>query len=72
MSFNPNRNKLKKKKKKKKDRKCFNPSLWFKYQSIERSVTHKHLGLSLDKNLSFTNCINYKINKTMKVVGLLL
>ena len=71
MSFNPNRNKLKKKKKKKAI-KVFHPSLCFKYQSIERSVTHKHLGLSLDKNLSFTNCINYKINKTMKVVGLLL
>ena len=71
MSFNPNRNKLKKKKKKKAI-KGFNPSICFKYKSIERSVTHKHLGLSLDKNLSFTNCINYKINKTMKVVGLLL
>ena len=70
MSFNPNRNKQAKKKKK--ARKDFHPSLCFNYQSIERSVTHKRPGLSLDKNLSFTNCINDKINKNMKVVGLLL
>ena len=33
--------------------------------------THKHLGLTLDEKLSFTNCINDKINKTLKRVVLL-
>ena len=31
----------------------------------------KHLGLTLDEKLSFTNCINDKINKILKGVGLL-
>ena len=34
-------------------------------------MAHKHLGLTLDEKLSFTNCINDKINKTLKGVGLL-
>ena len=51
--------------------KSFHTSLCFNDQSIERSVTHKHLGLSLDKKLSFTNCINDKINKALKGAGLL-
>ena len=34
-------------------------------------MAHKHLGLTLDGKLSFTNCINDKINKTSKSVGLL-
>ena len=46
-------------------------TLSFNDQPIERSVAHKHLGLTLDEKLSFTNCINDKINKTLKGVGLL-
>ena len=34
-------------------------------------MVQKHLGLTLDVKLSFTNCINDKINKTWKGVGLL-
>ena len=34
-------------------------------------MTHKQLGLTLDEKLSSTNCINDKINKTLKGVGLL-
>ena len=34
-------------------------------------MAHKHLGLTLNEKLSFTNCINNKINKTLKGVGLL-
>ena len=49
----------------------FHPNLSFNDQPIERSVAHKHLGLTLDEKLSFTNCINDKINKTLKGVGLL-
>ena len=41
------------------------------FQPIERSVAHKHLGLTLVEKLSFTNCITDKINKTWKGVGLL-
>ena len=52
-------------------RKDFHPNLSFIDQLIERSVGHKHLGLTLDKKLSFTNCINDKINKILKGVGLL-
>ena len=52
-------------------RKVFHPNLSFNDQPIERSVAHKHLGLTLDEKLSFTNCINDKINKTLKGVGLL-
>ena len=52
-------------------RKVFHPNLSFNDQAIERLVAHKHLGLTLDEKLSFTNCINDKINKTLKGVGLL-
>ena len=34
-------------------------------------MAHKHLGLTLDEKLSLTNCINDKINKTLKGVVLL-
>ena len=34
-------------------------------------MAHKHLGLTLDEKLSSANCINDKINKTLKGVGLL-
>ena len=34
-------------------------------------MAHKHLGLTLDENLSFTDCINDKINKIFKSVDLL-
>ena len=34
-------------------------------------MAHKHLELTSDEKLSFTNCINDKINKTLKGVGLL-
>ena len=52
-------------------KKGFHPNLSFKNQPIERSVTHKHLRLTLYEKLSFTNRINDKINKTLKGVGLL-
>ena len=55
----------------KKLRKVFHANLSFNDQPIQRSVAHKYLGLTLDEKLSFTNCINDKINKTLKSVGLL-
>ena len=72
MSFNPDKNKQAKKVKfSRKLRKAFHPNLSCNGQPIERSVAHKHLGLTLDEKLSFTNCINDKINKTLKGVGVL-
>ena len=72
MSFNPDRNKQAQEVIfSRKLRKVFHPNLSFNDQLIERSVAHKHLGLTLDAKLSFTNCINDKINKTLKGVGLL-
>ena len=72
MSFNPDKNKQAQEVIfSRKLRKVFHPNLSFNDQPIERSVAHKHLGLTLDEKLSFTNCINDKINKTLKGVGLL-
>ena len=72
MSFNPDKNKQAQQVIfSRKLRKVFHPNLSFNDQPIERSVAHKHLGLTLDEKLSFTNCINDKINKTLKGVGLL-
>ena len=34
-------------------------------------MTHKHLGLTMNEKLSFTNCINDKINRTLKGVDLI-
>ena len=51
-------------------RNIFHPNLSFNDQPIERLVAHKHLGLTLQEKLSFTNCINNKINKTLKGVDL--
>ena len=34
-------------------------------------MAHKLLGLTLDEKLSFTNCLDDKINNTLKGVGLL-
>ena len=71
MSFNPDKNKQAKEVIfSRKLRKVFHPSLSFNDQQIERSLAHKHLGLTLDEKLSCTNCINDKINKTLKGVGL--
>ena len=50
----------------KKTRKVFHTKLCFNDQSIERTVVHKS-----DEKLWFTNCINDKINKALKCVGLL-
>ena len=72
MSFNPDKNKQAQEVIfSRKLRKVFHPNLSFNDQPIERSVAHKHLGLTLDEKLSFTNCINDKINKTLKGVDLL-
>ena len=72
MSFNPDKNKQAQQVIfSRKLRKVFYHNLSFNDQPIERSVAHKHLGLTLDEKLSFTNCINDKINKTLKGVGLL-
>ena len=72
MSFNPDGNKQAQEVVfSRKLRKVFHPNLSSNDQPIERSVTHKHLGLTLDEKLSITNCINNKINKSLKSVGLL-
>ena len=72
MSFNPDGNKQAQEVIfSRKLKKVFHSNLSSNDQPIERSVTHKHLGLTLDENLSITNCINDKINKTLKSVGLL-
>ena len=70
MSFNPDRNKQAQEVIfSRKLRKVFHKNFSFSDQPIQRSVTHKHLGLNLDESLSFTNCINVKISKTLKGVG---
>ena len=72
MSFNPDRNKQAQEAIfSRKLRKVFHPNLFFNDQTIERSVAHKHVGLTLDEKLSFANCINYKINKTLKGLAVL-
>ena len=38
---------------------------------MERSVAHKHKGLTLDEKVLFTNCVSHKSSKILKVVGLL-
>ena len=52
-----------------KTKKCCDPSPYFNNQLIERLVGHKDLGLKLEEKLSFTNCMNDKINITFKGVG---
>ena len=70
MSFNPDKNiQAQEVVFSRKVRNGLHPNLYFNDQSVARSVTHKHLGLTLDKKLSFTNCINDKTNKTLKGVG---
>ena len=72
MSFNPDRNKQAQEVMfSGKIRKGFLPSPYFNDPSVERSGAHKYLELTLDEKLSFTSCINDKINKMLKVVGLL-
>ena len=71
MYFNPDKNKQAKVIFSRKLTKVLHPNLSFNDQPIEKSVAHKHLGLTLDEKLSFTNCINDKINKTFKGFGLL-
>ena len=72
ISFNPDRNKQTQEVMfSRKLRKGFHPNLFFNDHPIERSVALKHLGLTLDEKLSFSNCINDKINKNLKGVGLL-
>ena len=72
MFFNPDRNKLAQEVIfSTKTRKVFHPDLYFNDQSVERSVANKHLGLTLDEKISFTNCLHDKSNKTLKSVGLL-
>ena len=66
MFFNPGRNKQAQEVIfSRKLRKIFQPNLSFNDQPIERSVAYKHLGLTLDGKLSFANCINDKISKTL-------
>ena len=67
MSSNPGRNKRTQDAIfSRKIRKGFHPNLYFNDQSVERSVVHKHLGVPPQEKLSFINCINDKINKTLK------
>ena len=71
MYFNPDKNKQAKVIFSRKLTKVLHPNLSFNDQPIEKSVAHKHLGLTLDGKVSFSNCINDKINKTLKGFGLL-
>ena len=72
MSVNPDRNKQAQEVIfSRKIRKGFNLNLYFNDQSVERSVAYKHLGLTPNEKLLFSNCNNDKINKTYKDVGLL-
>ena len=65
MSFNPDKNiQAQEVVFSRKVRNGLHPNLYFNDKSVARSVTHKHPGLTLDKKLSFTNCINDKTNKT--------
>ena len=71
MSFNPDRNKQAQEILfSRKIREAFHPNLYFNDQPVEKSVARKHLGLTLDQTLSFSVCIDYKINKTLKGDGL--
>ena len=52
-------------------REGFQPNLYFNDQLVQRSGGHNYLGLTADKKLLLTNCLDDKINKTLKGVGLL-
>ena len=72
MTVNPDRNKQAQEVIfSRKIRKGFNLNLYFNDLSVERSVAYKHLGLTLNEKLSFSNCNNDKINKTSKGVSIL-
>jgi len=49
----------------------YHPPLYFNGTIVSRVNDHKHLGVILDKKLSFSKHINEKINKTKKSIGLL-
>ena len=47
------------------------PSLFFNNSLTEQDTTQKHLGLTLDRKLTFQYHVNKKMKKAMKGIGLL-
>ena len=54
-----------------KKNKAAHPLLTFNDQPVAKVVEHKHLGLILDGNLSFTKHINAKIVQSKKNIGVI-
>ena len=64
-------NKLKKLFFSKKPRESFHPNLYFNKFVVEKVQTQKHLGLKLDKNLSFKEHLKDKFVKVNRGIGIL-
>ena len=64
-------NKLKKLFFSKKPRESFHPNLYFNKFVVEKVQTQKHLGLKLDKNLSFKEHLKDKFAKVNRRIGIL-
>ena len=72
ISFNPNRTKPAHEVTfSRKTKNITYPNLYLKNLSIAKTASQKHFGLNLDTRLSFSDHINEKIGKAIKVVGLL-
>ena len=64
-------NKLKKSFFRKKPRESFYPNLYFNKFVVEKVQTQKHLGLTLDKKLSFKEHLKDKFAKVNRGIGIL-
>ena len=51
--------------------KTVHPFLFFNGAIVNKVNEHKHLGLTLDSELSFSKHVNDKINKSRKLLGVL-
>ena len=49
----------------------FHPQVFFNEVPVERSVSHKHLGLHLDQKLDFSKFINEKISKAKNRISVI-
>ena len=50
---------------------CNHPPIYFNNSVVSTKNAHKHLGLTLDSRLSFTDHINEKINLANKIIGVI-
>ena len=47
------------------------PPIYFNNSVVSTKIAHKHLGLTLDSRLSFSDHINEKINLANKIIGVI-